>query len=111
VIPCSWYYEWEHFRSPDGKKSKVGDKYMIQPKGADSTLLAGLYRIEERGGIQVPVFAVITRDAVGDLRGLHDRMPLILEREDVLAWIKPDGNPEELSRKGLTEMCWEKSAQ
>lgn len=111
VIPCSWYYEWEHFRSPDGKKSKVGDKYMIQPKGADSTLLAGLYRIEERGGIQVPVFAVITRDAVGDLRGLHDRMPLVLGREDVLAWIRPDGNPEELSRKGLNEMCCEKVAQ
>lgn len=111
VIPCSWYYEWEHFRSPDGKKSKVGDKYMIQPKGADSTLLAGLYRIEERGGIQVPVFAVITRDAVGNLRGLHDRMPLILEREDVLAWIRPDGNPREIAEKGLAEMCWEKARQ
>jgi len=111
VIPCSWYYEWEHFRSPDGKKSKVGDKYMIQPKGADSMLLAGLYRIEERGGIQVPVFAIITRDAVGDLRGLHDRMPLILKREDVFAWIRPDGNPTELSRKGIDEMCCEKAAQ
>jgi putative SOS response-associated peptidase YedK len=63
VIPSSWYFEWEHFRSPDGKKKKVGDKYLIQPKGSHTILLAWLYRIEERNGVNCPVFAVITRDA------------------------------------------------
>ena len=109
VIPCSWYFEWEHFRSPDGKRSKVGDKYLIQPKDSHSTLLAGLYRIEERKGLQVPVFSVLTRDAVGDLRGIHDRMPLMLRREDVSAWVRPDGNPQEISQRALTEMCFEKA--
>lgn len=109
VIPCSWYFEWEHFRSPDGKRSKVGDKYLIQPKNSHSTMLAGLYRIEERKGLQVPVFSVLTRDAVGDLRGIHDRMPLMLQREDVAAWVRPDGNPQEISQRALTEMCWEKA--
>lgn len=108
VIPCSWYFEWEHFRSPDGKRSKVGDKYLIQPKDSHTTMLAGLYRYEERNGLQVPVFSVLTRDAVGELRGIHDRMPLILRREDVESWIKPDGNPQEVSRRALTEMCFEK---
>lgn len=109
VIPCSWYFEWEHFRSPDGKRSKAGDKYLIQPKDSHSTLLAGLYRIEERKGLQVPVFSVLTRDAIGDLRGIHDRMPLILRREDVAAWVRPDGNPREIAENGLTEMCLEKT--
>jgi len=109
VIPCSWYFEWEHFRSPDGKRSKVGDKYLIQPKDSYTTMLAGLYRIEERRGLQVPVFSVLTRDAIGDLRGIHDRMPLILRREDVAAWVRPDGNPQEISQRFLTEMCWEKA--
>ena len=27
VILASWYYEWEHFRSPDGKSKKIDDKY------------------------------------------------------------------------------------
>ena len=110
VIPCSWYFEWEHFRSPDGKRSKVGDKYLIQPKGADTTLLAGFYRIEERKGLQVPVFSVLTRDATEELRAIHDRMPLILRREDVSAWIRPDGNPREISQRALTEMCLEKTS-
>ena len=56
----------------------------------------------------MPVFSVLTRDAVGDLRGIHDRMPLILRREDVDAWVRPDGNPMEISRRALTEMCFEK---
>ena len=109
VIPCSWYFEWEHFRSPDGKRSKVGDKYLIQPKDSHSTMLAGLYRIEERKGLQIPVFSVLTRDAVGELRGIHDRMPLMLKREDVAAWVRPDGNPQEISQRALTEMCLEKA--
>lgn len=108
VIPCSWYFEWEHFRSPDGKRSKVGDKYLIQPKDSHSTMLAGLYRIEERKGMQVPVFSVLTRDAAEGVRAIHDRMPLILNREDVAAWVRPDGNPREIAEKGLTELCLEK---
>ena len=110
VIPCSWYFEWEHFRSPDGKRSKVGDKYLIQPKGAESTLLAGLYRIEERKGLQVPVFSVLTRDAIGDLRSIHDRMPLILRREDIADWVRPDGNPQEISKKAVSEVVFEKAS-
>lgn len=109
VIPASWYFEWEHFRSLDGKKKMVGSKCLIQPKDSHTTMLAGLYRIEERNGVNCPVFSVLTRDAVGELRGIHDRMPLILQWEDVESWIKPDGNPGEISRRALTEMCWEKA--
>ena len=109
VIPCSWYFEWEHFRTPDGKKSKVGQKFMIQPNGSHTTLLAGLYRFEEHHGIQVPVFSVITRDAVEDLRGIHDRMPLMIGQDDVEAWVQPNGKPYEVAERGLTEMCCEKA--
>ena len=27
-MPASWYFEWEHFLSPTGKK-KTGDKYVL----------------------------------------------------------------------------------
>ena len=109
VIPCSWYFEWEHFRSQDEKRSKVGDKYLIQPKDSHMTMLAGLYRIEERKGLKVPVFSVLTQDATEELRAIHDRMPLILRREDVAAWVRPDENPQEISPRALTEMCFEKT--
>ena len=109
VIPCSWYFEWEHFRSPDGKRSKVGDKYLIQPKDSHSTMLAGFYRIEERNGVNCPVFAVITRDATEELRSIHDRMPVILSKEDIEGWIKPNGNPAEICKRALTDVVMEKA--
>ncbi|MBP0966268.1 MAG: SOS response-associated peptidase family protein [Oscillospiraceae bacterium] len=108
AIPASWYYEWEHFASPDGKKRITCAKYAIQPAGRTAAWLAGLYRFEERGGIQVPVFAVITRPADGAVRALHDRMPLILDKESVADWIKPDGNPAEIVKKALTGMVTER---
>ena len=70
IVPASWYYEWEHLTGNSGQK-KVGDKYMIQPKGSSMTWLAGLYRIEDG----LPVFAVLTREPTEDLKRIHDRMP------------------------------------
>ncbi len=83
IIPASYYFEWEHLINATTGKAKTGDKYMIQPKGSEITWLAGLYRIEERSGIQVPVFTVLTREPSEEIRFIHDRMPVILPREDV----------------------------
>lgn len=109
VILASWYYEWEHFSSSDGKRKKTGDKYSIQPKGSDNTYLAGLYCFEEHGGLQVPVFSVLTRTPSESVSRLHDRMPVILGKETVESWIRPDGNQQETSKKALTEMVVEKA--
>lgn len=104
VIPASWYYEWEHFKTPSGK-SKTGDKYAIQPKGADTTWLCGLYRIEDG----FPVFAVLTREPSEELRKIHDRMPLMLPKEAVADWIRPDADPDELLHRALTDVMIEKA--
>lgn len=108
VIPCSWYFEWEHFKRADGKKV-TGQKYMMQPKNEESTLLAGLYRFEERNGVICPVFSVITQEAVGDLRKIHDRMPLVLKREDWIRWLRIESDPREISGRALTEICIDKA--
>jgi len=107
VIPASWYYEWEHLVSPDGR-TKTGPKYMIQPKGCKITYLAGLYRIEEKGNLKYPVFTVLTREPGDEIRFIHDRMPLILPSDSVRSWIKPDGNPKEILDSALTDMVFEK---
>ncbi|MBP0970591.1 MAG: SOS response-associated peptidase family protein [Oscillospiraceae bacterium] len=109
AIPASWYYEWEHFASPDGKKRITGAKFLIQPEGETVTWLAGLYRFEERRGIRVPVFAVITRQADSSVSTLHDRMPLILPKECIADWIRPDGDPADIAKKALTGMVTEKT--
>ena len=78
VLPAAGFYEW------DRKKEKVtfrlGDKPILY--------LAGIYRpygAEKR-------FVVLTREANDSMRPVHDRMPLILTKEEVRPWV---GNTEE----------------
>lgn len=111
VIPASYYYEWQHFSSPDGK-TKTGDRYMIQPEGATMTLLAGLYRIEDFEGFKVPHFTVLTREPSGELQRIHDRMPVILSPETVSSWLHPASDlslVKTISEHSLTDMIFEKA--
>lgn len=106
AIPASWYYEWEHFTSPDGR-TKTGRKYMIQPEGAKLLFLAGLYRLEERNGLTVPVFTVLTREPTGELRRLHDRMPVVLPQSAVGKWIDPSARAEDCMQLSLLDLLAE----
>ncbi|MBO5550570.1 MAG: SOS response-associated peptidase [Lachnospiraceae bacterium] len=99
IIPASYYFEWEHFKSPDGK-TKTGNKYAIQPKGKSITWLCGLYRFEN----EYPVFTVLTREPSEELSRIHDRMPLILPENLIDDWINPDTKPETLLPMSLTNM-------
>ena len=104
ALPASWYYEWEHFSMPDGRK-KRGERFLIQPRGLEMYWLAGLYRIEEG----IPRFTVLTRAAVPALREIHDRMPVIFSGEEMEKWIRPDQDPRSLVERALTDMVAERS--
>lgn len=108
VIPASWYYEWEHYSDVQGK-TRTGRRYAVQPKSKNVTWLAGLYRFEERRGIQVPVFTVLTQETTGALRELHSRMPVVLQKEAVRDWIRPDSDPKQIAEKTEPEMVAEKA--
>jgi putative SOS response-associated peptidase YedK len=104
IVPASWYFEWQHFKAPDGKE-KTGDKFLIQPRGSSLTWLCGLYRFEGN----YPVFTILTREPSSELSEIHDRMPLILPKEKIDEWIRPDTRPEDLLPFALTEMVMEKT--
>ena len=108
VIPASWYFEWERRVSPDGKQ-KTGEKYMIQATGARVMFLAGLYRLEERDGLTVPVFTILTREPTEALRRLHDRMPVILPRSAVEDWLRPESSPEKILGMAVRDVIAEKA--
>lgn len=115
IIPASWYFEWGipptevGFRNANEQRSIKKEKYVIQPEGTEITYLAGLYRFEEHQGMQVPVFAVLTRESVAPVRTIHDRMPLILGKENLQGWIRPDSDPASISERALTNMIMERA--
>ncbi len=104
IVPASYYFEWEHLKANDGK-TKTGDKYIIQPKNSTMTWLCGLYRFEN----ELPHFVILTRTAADPIRFIHDRMPLIMPKERINEWIKPDANPNILINKALTDMFAERA--
>ena len=115
VIPASWYYEWGippsevGFHNANEQHKIKKEKYAIQPEGAEITYLAGLYRFEEHRGIQIPMFTVLTREAVATVSSVHDRMPLILGKDSLSEWIRPNGDPNKIAKMALTKMIMEKA--
>ncbi|SHM39744.1 SOS response-associated peptidase [Ruminococcus flavefaciens] len=117
VIPASLYYEFGYPVYEDDSRSMLEHrntkkvKFAIQTEGSDITYIAALYRYEDHGGMQVPMFSVLTREAAGTVRDIHDRMPVILDKEDVKEWIRPDGAPFSIAERALTNMAFEKAVE
>ena len=104
IVPATYYFEWEHFKSPNGR-TKTGDKYLIQPVNSNVTWLCGLYRIEDG----FPVFVILTTEPYKELQRIHDRMPLIIPDGKVDEWISPESDPDALLPYMLTDMVIEKA--
>ena len=100
AIPASWYFEWEH-----DEKHRAGQKYALKPEGEGLIWLAGLYRMEG----DLPAFVILTRPADERLAWMHDRMPVMLPKPAVGAWIRPDGQPEAIVKSSLTQVSWEQA--
>lgn len=76
VIPAKHFYEWNR------EKQKV-----TFGSGQKRTLfMAGFYREQEDG----PHFIILTTAANDSVRPVHERMPLILGKEEIRSWIWED---------------------
>lgn len=84
VIPVDGFYEWDHrpgqHREPN---------YFTRQDG-EPMLFAGLYefwRDPERDGDALITCTIITTTPSTDLDDLHDRMPVVLDPDDVETWL------------------------
>ncbi|SHM13433.1 SOS response associated peptidase (SRAP) [Ruminococcus flavefaciens] len=60
--------------------------------------------------MQIPIFSILTREATGTVKDIHDRMPLILDKKDLKEWIRPNRDPSTIVEKALTNMVFEQSS-
>ncbi|MFM9105731.1 MAG: SOS response-associated peptidase [Chloroflexota bacterium] len=93
IVPISGFYEWQEIA---GKKQP----FYITARDGLAWGLAGLYdeREDDEGG-SVASFTVVTTSANALLRPLHERMPVILRREDEAEWLDRDAEePEQVER-------------
>lgn len=84
VIPAEAFFEWDH-------RLKKAAKFRFRPEGRPTAYLAGLYRFEPDDPL--PAFTVLTRQAQGRIAEIHDRMPVILEAEQIDLWLDQGLDP------------------
>lgn len=90
VVPTTGYYEWKQL--PDRKVP-----HYIHPADGSPLFLAGLYewwkdpaKAEDDPSRWVLSFTILTRNAIGPLGSIHDRMPLFLDGDFADAWLDTD---------------------
>ncbi|SDH56451.1 Putative SOS response-associated peptidase YedK [Actinokineospora alba] len=87
IVPAGGWYEWR-------REGKIKQPFYTAPADGSSLAMAGLWttwRDESKPDAPLLITcSVLTTDAVGKPAEVHDRMPLVLERDAWEQWLDPD---------------------
>lgn len=98
VIPASGFYEWDPYKA----------RFRFRLPGDRLILLAGCFR-EEQG---VNRYTILTTEANDSMLRVHDRMPVLIGRDEIRPWIYDDSKLTEiLGRKQPELVCEQDSGQ
>lgn len=83
VIPTSGFYEW---KAVSGSNKK--DKYLFRDPGSNTLYLAGFYNVfAEKDGPIPERFTILTTDANKSMEPYHNRMPILLHKDEFDGWL------------------------
>lgn len=95
LIPASGYYEWQKVGS-----RKVKYQFFVPN---EPIFLAGCWRQEKDNPLRS--FVILTRQATERFEAIHDRMPVIIPKRLVRAWLSE--SPDAVT-DAVTELSFEK---
>lgn len=96
LVPANGYFEWQ---SP-GDNKKI--KYLIGVKENPLFFMAGLYNLfKDKAGNPYPAITIITTEAAPDIAFIHDRMPVIIDKDKGSQWIELGQTNLEMLRNQL----------
>ncbi|MEZ5159014.1 MAG: SOS response-associated peptidase [Candidatus Nanopelagicales bacterium] len=87
LLPADGYYEWYA-----GEGVPKQPFYIHRSDGA-SLAMAGLFEFWKDGDDWLVSTAILTTSAPDGLGRIHDRMPLLVPRENWAQWLDPQGPP------------------
>lgn len=84
LIPMAGYYEWEAIKNNDRSRKQP---YYITHREGDILMAAGLYEWWNEEALSC---TMLTKASNGDMQLLHSRQPVLLNREQGIAWLAGD---------------------
>jgi putative SOS response-associated peptidase YedK len=91
------FYEWKSGQEKGSRKVK----YYFQLPSKEPFAFAGLWDAWQK---DYHGCTIVTRDTVGDVRDIHDRMPCVLKPEAYQDWLNPE-NLDVLGLRRLLNTC------
>jgi putative SOS response-associated peptidase YedK len=106
LVPARGWYEWQ--ASPtalDAKGKPRKQPFFTERADGTSVAMAGLYEFWRDPAVTDPddpqawltTFTVITGEAEPGLDRIHERQPLVLEREDWARWLDPGATADDVA--------------
>jgi putative SOS response-associated peptidase YedK len=104
LVPASGFYEWH-------REQSVALPYYFRLKNEDFFSFAGIWTASPPTGDQTRTYAIITTDANTLVSRVHDRMPVILAKDNEERWLDPAVESKELQEllipyAGDLMTCW-----
>ena len=84
LVPASGFFEWRRTK----EKGAKAQAYWIRPKKGEIVAFAGLMETwSSADGSEVDTGAILTAAANNDISRIHDRMPVVIRRQDFSRWL------------------------
>lgn len=96
VIPASGFYEWDAYKA----------RFRFFLPDNELILLAGLYR-EEQG---TPRYTILTTEANETMKPVHDRMPVMISRDEIRSWISDNEKVSEFLERPQVRLVREQDS-
>jgi putative SOS response-associated peptidase YedK len=92
LVPATSFFEW---KKTDGSKQP----FLIHPKDLDLFAFAGIWSewTDKDGNFSLN-FSIMTTDPNKEMKDIHDRMPVILHKDEEEEWLKPDLNQDLIAK-------------
>jgi putative SOS response-associated peptidase YedK len=102
LVPADGYYEWQA-RTRAGKPVK--QPFYIHAADDQVLSLAGLY--EDWSSPQGPLrtFTIMTQESRGAMADIHDRMPVLIDRESWSSWLDPHTPEADVQALVQSRLC------
>ncbi|MBR0379063.1 MAG: SOS response-associated peptidase [Mogibacterium sp.] len=96
IIPASGFYEWDTYKA----------RFRFTLPDGGLILMAGFWH-EEQG---TPRYTILTTEANGSMKPVHDRMPVMIGRDEIGPWIYDDSKLSEFMGRMQPELICEQDS-